>query len=103
MYRDDFRRGGLPLLAVLDPEGLKNARIAALFTALLIPVSLVPSLVGLTGSFYVSTALSLGVAFLILAWRLTRVPSTTRARTLFLGSLIYLPLLWSALIIDVAF
>ena len=103
MYRDDFRRAGLPLMAVIDHDGHRNARHAMFFCVALLPVSLGPSFVGLTGRLYAGAALGFGVAFLILAWRLMEHPSTVRARALFVGSLVYLPLLLGLLVIDSAF
>ena len=103
MYRADFRRAGLPLMAVIDHDGHRNARHAMLFAMALLPVSLGPSIVGLTGRFYAAASIGIGVAFLILAWRLTERPTTVRARALFVGSLVYLPLLLGLLVIDSAF
>ena len=103
MYREDFRKANLRLLAVIDQGGRRNARQALIFAVALIPVSLAPSLVGLTGRLYAGAAFGLGSAFLILAWRFAEHPSTIRARSLFVGSLVYLPLLWGLLVIDGVF
>ena len=103
MYREDFRKANLPLMAVVDQEGRRTARQALLFTVVLLPVSLAPSLVDLTGRVYAGAAFGLGSAFLILAWRFAEHPSTLRARSLFIGSLVYLPLLWGLLVIDGVF
>ena len=103
MYRDDFSRANLPLLAVVDSDGRRNARHAMVFAAALLPMSIAPSLVGLTGRLYAGAALGFSVAFLILAWRFAEQPSTIRARSLFMGSLVYLPLLWALLVIDSVF
>ena len=103
IYREDFRKANLPLMAVVDQEGRRTARQALLFTVALLPVSLAPSLVDLTGRVYAGAAFGLGSAFLILAWRFAEHPSTLRARSLFIGSLVYLPLLWGLLVIDGVF
>ena len=103
MYREDFRRANLPLMAVIDQGGRRNARHALLFTVALLPVSLAPSVVGLTGRFYAGAAFGFGIAFLILAWRFAEQPTNVRARSLFVGSLVYLPLLWGLLVIDSVF
>ena len=103
IYREDFRKANLPLLAVVDHGGRRNARQALIFTVALLPVSLAPSLVGLTGRLYAGAAFGLGSAFLILAWRFADRPSTVRAHSLFIGSLVYLPLLWGLLVIDGVF
>lgn len=103
MHREDFRRARLPVMAVVDQGGRRNARHALVFTVALLPVSLAPSIVGLTGRLYAGAAFGLGMAFLVLAWRFAEEPSTIRARALFMGSLIYLPLLWGLLVIDGVF
>ena len=103
MYRNDYRRAGLPLMAVIDQDGHRNARHAMFFCVALLPVSLGPSLVGLTGQLYAGAAFGFGMAFLILSWRLVEHPSAVRARALFVGSLVYLPLLLGLLVIDSAF
>ena len=103
MHRDDFRRANLPIMAVIDESGQRNAKQALAFTVALLPVSLAPSIVGLTGRFYAGAAFGFGSAFVILAWRFAEQPSTVRARSLFIGSLVYLPLLWGLLVIDSVF
>ena len=103
MHRDDFRRANLPIMAVIDESGRRNAKQALAFTVALLPVSLAPSIVGLTGRFYAGAAFGFGSAFVILAWRFAEQPSTVRARSLFIGSLVYLPLLWGLLVIDSVF
>lgn len=103
MHRDDFRRANLPIMAVIDKSGRRNAKQALAFAIALVPVSLAPSIVGLTGRFYAGAAFGFGSAFVILAWRFAEQPSTVRARSLFIGSLVYLPLLWGLLVIDSVF
>ncbi len=103
MYRDDFRRAQLPLLAVIEPDGRRNARHALGYAVALLPVSLLPSVVGLAGRSYSGAAIGLGVAFIVLAFRFAVSQSRERARALFFGSLVYLPLLWGMLVADRVF
>ena len=103
MYREDFRRAKLPLMAAVDQDGRRNAKYALLFAGALVPVSLAPTVVGLTGRFYAGVAFGFGTAFLILAWRFFEEPSDIRARSLFVGSLVYLPLVWALLVINSVF
>ena len=100
MYRADFRRAGLPLVAALDTDGRRTARHAVLYAAALLPVSLTPALVGLTGPFYLAWATLLSVVFLVLATRFSIERSGRSARALFRGSLLYLPLLLGALVMS---
>ncbi len=103
IYREDFRRAKLPLMAVVDSDGRRNARHALVYSLLLLPVSLTPTLIGLTGRFYAGAAFGFGIAFVILARRFADQQSLNRARSLFVGSLVYLPLLWGLLVADRVF
>ena len=100
LYRDDFGRAGLPLVATRDPDGRRTAVQALLFTAALVPLSLAPTVVGMTGSHHAAAAGLLGVLFLALALRFLAQRSDVRARALFVGSLAYLPLFWVSLLAD---
>ena len=60
MYRDDYAAAGIPLLPVLEPDGRRTGRQALLYAAALWPVSLMPTLVGLAGGFYIAVATLLG-------------------------------------------
>ena len=103
LHREDFRRARVPLLAVLDPDGRRTSAHALVYTLALLPVSLAPWFVGLGGSAYLVAAGVLGAGFLVLAVRFAAQQSAARARRLFLGSLIYLPLLWGLLVADRVF
>lgn len=100
MYRDDYARAGIPLLPVLEPDGRRTGHQALLYAAALWPVSLLPAMVGLAGAPYSIVATCLGFAFIGLALRFARDRSQANARHLFLFSLVYLTLLWGALVID---
>ena len=98
MYRDDYRHAGFPMLPVVEPDGRRAGRQAVLYAAALVPASLVPTLVGISGWPYFWIALTLGIAMLWLSARFASLRSDTAARRLFFGSIIYLPLIWAAMI-----
>ncbi|MEO8071526.1 MAG: heme o synthase [Acidobacteriota bacterium] len=100
MYRDDYRNAGFPMLPVVEPDGRRTGQQALLYAIALLPVSLAPSFVGLSGWAYFWMALTLGTALLILAARFASTRSDSSARWLFFGSITYLPLLWAAMILD---
>jgi protoheme IX farnesyltransferase len=100
MYRDDYRRAGFPMLPVMEPDGARTGRQAVLYALALVPVSLVPALVGIAGLVYFWFALALGVLFFALSARFAASRSEQRARVLFYGSLLYLPLIWAVMILD---
>jgi protoheme IX farnesyltransferase len=99
IYREDYERAGIPLLPVVEPDGRSTARQVVLYGAALWPVSLMPALLGLSSAVYLWTAAILSGAFLFLALRFARQRNVAAARRLFLGSIIYLPLLWIVMII----
>lgn len=100
IYRDDYARALLPILTVLDPSGAVTSRQIVLYSVSLLPVSLLPSLLGITGFAYFMGALLLGLGFigmgLVLAFRRTRKD----AYRLFLVSILYLPLIGLLMIFD---
>ena len=94
MCREDYARAGLPMLSVVDPHGVLTARQAVLWAATLIPVSELPFLLQFAAPAYAIAALLLGMGQLALALRFMVRRSDQNARSLFYGSIIYLPLLW---------
>ena len=100
LYRDDFARAGFPLLSVVQPNGSSTARQAVMYSLLLVPVSLAPYFLHMTGPVYAVGAVAGGIGLLWLAISFARQRLDERARLLFLGSITYLPLLWGMLIVD---
>jgi protoheme IX farnesyltransferase len=100
LYRDDYGKAGFPMLPVIEPEGRRAARQAVVYSAALLPVALTPALVGVTGTIYAAISLALGVVMLALAARFALTRSDQSARALFFGSIVYLPLLWIAMIVN---
>jgi protoheme IX farnesyltransferase len=98
LYRDDYGKAGFPMLPVIEPDGRQTGRQAVLYAAALLPTSLIPAAIGLTGWPYPVIALGLGIALLCLCVRFARARSDSSARALFLASIAYLPLLWIAMI-----
>ncbi|CAN5188219.1 heme o synthase [soil metagenome] len=99
LFRDDYARGGFPMLPVVDQDGATGRQVA-LYTAALIPVSLAPTLLGLTGPVYFFGALALGVAFLGFGLALALGHGRAGARRLLLASVTYLPVLLILLVAD---
>jgi len=99
MCRDDYARANLPMLSVVDRDGRMTGRQAVLWSATLIPISELPFLLNMTGPIYAVSALVLGLGMLALAFRFLVRRSHENARALFLGSIIYLPLLWIVMVV----
>jgi protoheme IX farnesyltransferase len=100
LYRDDYRSAGFPMLPVIEPDGRRTGRHALIFAAALLPVSLVPSFVGLSGWIYFWIALALSTGLLGLSIRFATTRSEIAARALFFGSITYLPLIWAAMMLN---
>jgi len=98
MCRDDYRRAGLPMLPVIEADGRSTASQVVLYSAVLIPVSLLPTIIGLAGRIYFAGAAVLGAGFLLLGVLFALRRSSDTARRLFLGSISYLPLLWGLML-----
>lgn len=100
LYREDYARAGFKMLPIIDPDGRRTAAQAVCHAFGLIPVSLFPSLLGITGVVYFIGAIVLSVAFLFFAIQFSRSISPERARHLFIASIVYLPVLLGLLVID---
>ncbi len=100
MYREDYGRAGIRMLPVVEPDGASTSRHILAFALLLIPVSLAPSFLQMTGHWYLAAALALGALFLKSAATLSGDRTALNARGVLRASVIYLPLLYLALVLD---
>jgi protoheme IX farnesyltransferase len=102
MYKEDYARAGMLMLPQRDPEG-NRAFLEILGTSLtLIPLSLVPTILGMTGSLYFCTALLLSLSLLFFAVRASVLRSRLQARVLLHVTVIYLPLIYAMMVMDKA-
>ncbi len=100
MFRDDYARAGIPLLPVIQPDGRTTAHQAVLYAAGLIPVSFLPTAVGLASAYYLVGAMALGAILIVLSFEFATTRGMPAARRLFFGTILYLPLLWIVLLAD---
>jgi len=100
MYREDYARGGIRMLPVIEPDGESTARRVMVCSLLLIPISLVPLLLGMTGTLYAIAATAAGVGLLYFGARLGRRRTLRRARALLLATVFYLPALLCVMVLD---
>lgn len=99
LFREDYERGGLPMLSVGDLTG-RTARQAVIYAATLLPVGLLPSVLGITGSYYFVGALLLGITYLAASIGFGHRHDATAARRLLLVSVAYLPLILGLMVFD---
>lgn len=100
MYREDYSRAGILMLPVVEPDGRITGQQIVIYTLMLLPVSLVPALLGLSGKLYLLGAVILGLLFLYGSVRAALSQSRQQARRLLLLSVIYLPLLFILMVFD---
>ncbi len=100
MYREDYSRAGILMLPVVEPEGRVTAQQIVVYTVLLIPVSLLPTVLGTSGKIYFAGAIILGLLFLYSSVRAAMSKSRQEAKRLLLASVIYLPLLFILMVVN---
>ncbi len=100
MYREDYARAGILMLPVVEPDGESTSRQIVIYASTLIPVSLFPTLLGMTGRVYLVGALLLGGWFLYSGVRVAFDRTILRARTVLLVSVVYLPMMYGLMILD---
>lgn len=107
LYRDDYENAGIKMLPVVERDGRSTARSIAVSAMLLIPVTLAPTFLHFAGWIYLSTAVVLGGLLLWVSlrmWTMKLPPSSPHskkyARELLLASVTYLPLLFTAMMLD---
>jgi protoheme IX farnesyltransferase len=100
IYREDYRRGGLPMLTVVDPDGDSAGRQIISNCLALLPVSLLPTILGMAGRLYFIGALALSLFFLGCGIAVMRHRTNADVRRLLRASLVYLPMLLALMALD---
>ncbi len=98
MYREDYERAGIRMLPVVEPNGESTARRILLFSLVLIPISLIPKFLSMTGNLYLFGALAIGLLFLYAGLRVSFDRTRQRARSVLLASVVYLPVLYGLML-----
>lgn len=100
MYREDYGRAGIRMLPVVEPDGRLTGQQIILYAVMLVPVSLLPTVLGISGRLYLVAALVLGLLFLASSIRAALSKSNQHARQLLLASVLYLPLLFGVMVLN---
>ena len=103
MFKEDYKKGGFKMLPVIEPDGKNTFRQINIFSILLIPIALLPTLIGMSGHIYFMGALILSVSLAVIAWGTTVSKSIHDAHKLLKATVLYLPALFLLIIIDVSF
>jgi protoheme IX farnesyltransferase len=97
--RKDYENAGLPMLPITHGEKYTLLNIF-LYTLVLFAVTLMPYISGMSGVVYLASAIALGAGFIGYAWKMYRDYSDALARKTFRYSIVYLSLLFGALLVD---
>lgn len=100
MYREDYARAGILMLPVVEPDGRITGQQIIVYTLMLLPVSLLPVALGISGRIYFVGAVVLGLLFLYSGIRAALSQSRQEAKRLLLASVFYLPLLFGLMVIN---
>ena len=108
LYREDYARADIRMLPVVYSDGRATAREILIYSLALIPVSMMPAAIGMTGRIYLFGSLLLGIGLLYFGWRLAskKLPanaahSKAPARQLLQATVLYLPLLFALMMLNV--
>ena len=100
MFKDDYKKAGLKMLPVVEPNGLRTNRQIIWHALLLIPVSVMPVYINLLGMIYFWSALILGIGYLLSGFILAKQYSVNNARLVLKVSVFYLPILFLTIMVD---
>lgn len=100
LYRGDYAAGGFKMLPVVDQDLFVTGRQIVLYNAALIPITLMPTLLQMTGRYYFVIAMLLGIGFFAFGLKCASTRLRPDARKLFFASIIYLPLLLAAMMLN---
>lgn len=107
LYREDYASGGIRMLPVVEPDGRSTGRRILLYSVALIPATLAPTFLGMSGRIYFVAAIIMGIALCYFGSRLARLGlplnaprSKQRARQLLQATVIYLPLLFALMMLN---
>ena len=100
MFKDDYKKAGLKMLPVEEPDGARTNRQIIWHALLLIPVSVMPVYINLLGMIYFWAALFLGIGYLFSGFILAKQYSVNNARLVLKVSVFYLPILFLTIMVD---
>lgn len=103
LFREDYARGGFKMLPVVEPDGRSTFRQVIWYSALLIPVSLLPAFTGMSGEVYFWGVLILSAWILATGINLAKTRTYMHAKKLLKATVIYLPVLLALIVLDVQF
>ncbi len=103
MFKEDYKLGGFKMLPCIETDGRRTFQQIYWSSFILIPVSVLPSIIGMSGLFYFCGALILGIILFNISLKFTVSRSDLDAKRLLLATVYYLPVLLALIIVDAKF
>jgi protoheme IX farnesyltransferase len=100
LYADDYARADIKMLPVVERDWRRTAREIIAYAAVLLPVSLLPTVIGISGKIYFVGALLLGAYFFYVSVKTAQAKTKAQSRTLLKASVLYLPLLYILMVLN---
>jgi protoheme IX farnesyltransferase len=100
LYREDYVASGYRMISAGDTEGRRTSRQVIIYSLALVPVSILPFLLGSSGLSYLIAATILAFALLYFSFSFARLRTDLDAKKLMRATLVYLPVLWLVMVID---
>lgn len=100
LYREDYALAGIRMLPVVEPDGESTARRIVSATLLLLPVALLPHLLGMAGAAYAMVAMAATLGLLLAGVLFGRQKTAAGARRVLLATVLYLPIVLLVLLVD---
>lgn len=100
LYADDYARADIKMLPVVERDWRRTGREIIAYAAVLLPVSLLPTAIGISGKIYFVGALLLGAYFFYVSVKTAQAKTKAQSRTLLKASVLYLPLLYILMVLN---
>lgn len=106
LYAEDYRRGNIRMLPVVEPDGVSTHRRIIAYSFVLLGVTLLPTLAHMTGLVFGVVALTIGAALIVQSFRIAVhagdeiAGARSEARRMLLATVVYLPVLMIAFLVD---
>jgi protoheme IX farnesyltransferase len=103
LFREDYKKAGFKMLSLDDPKGEKIFTHTLVYSLILIPVAVLPSIIGISGAKYLYGSILLSFVFLYFSRKLQKCATNQAAHQLLKASVFYLPAILFLIIIDHSF
>jgi protoheme IX farnesyltransferase len=106
LYADDYRRGEIHMLPVVEPDGISTRRRIVAYSFVLLVATLLPTLMHMTGMMFGLVALALGMVLIVQSFRIAMQTQNERpgakieSHRMLLATVVYLPVLMIAFLVD---